>query len=83
MRAWGERVCTSGLVEFESFLGTIDRWIEKITNDFQGRQTRGFVEGCNNRVKVRKRRCSGIFNVGRLFQRLTLDLQGYQLFGHT
>jgi len=24
-----------------------------------------------------------IFNVGRLFQRLTLDLHDYQLFGHT
>jgi transposase len=83
IRAWGKRVCASGLVEFESFLGTIDRWIDKITNDFQGRQTSGFVEGFNHRVKVLKRRCYGIFNVGRLFQRLTLDLQGYQLFGHT
>jgi len=32
---------------------------------------------------VLKRRCYGIFNVGSLFQRLTLDLNGYQLFGHT
>jgi len=30
--------------------------------------------GFNNRVKVLKRRCYGIFNVGSLFQRLTLDL---------
>jgi transposase len=83
IRAWCKRVRQSGLAEFVSFVGTIDRWMDEITNDFQGRQTSGFVEGFNNRVKVLKRRCYGIFNVGRLFQRLTLDLHGYQLFGHT
>ncbi len=83
IRAWCKRVRESGLAEFESFLGTIDRWMDEITHDFQGRQTSGFVEGFHNRVKVLKRRCYGIFNVGRLFQRLTLDLHGYQLFGHT
>ena len=83
IRAWGTRARASGLAEFESFLGTIDRWLEEITNYFQGRQTSGFVEGFNNRVKVLKRRCYGIFDVGRLFQRLTLDLHGYQFFGHT
>jgi transposase len=83
IRAWCKRVRQSGLAEFESFLGTIERWMDEITNDFQGRQTSGFVEGFNNRVKVLTRRCYGIFNVGRLFQRLTLDLHGYQLFGHT
>jgi len=82
-RAWCKRVRASGLAEFESFLGTIDRWMDEITNYFQGRQTSGFVEGFNNRVKVLKRRCYGIFDVGRLFQRLTLDLHGYQRFGHT
>jgi transposase len=83
IRAWCKRVRASGLAEFESFLGTIERWIDEITNYFQGRQTSGFVEGFNNRVKVLKRRCYGIFDVGKLFQRLTLDLHGYQLFGHT
>jgi transposase len=83
MRAWCKRVRASGLAEFKGFLGTIDRWMDKITDDFRGRQTSGFVDGFNNRVKVLKRRCYGIFNVGRLFQRLTLDLHGYQLFGHT
>jgi transposase len=83
IRAWCKRVRQSGLAEFESVLGTLDRWMDGITNYFQGRQTSGFVEGFNNRVKVLTRRCYGLFNVGRLFQRLTLDLHGYQLFGHT
>jgi transposase len=82
IRVWGKRVRESGLAEFESFLGTLDRWMEESTNDFQGRQTSGFVEGFNKRVKVLKRRCYGIFNVGSLFQRLTLDWHGYQRFGH-
>jgi transposase len=82
IRAWCKRVRQSGLAEFERFLGTIERWMEEITNYFIGRQTSGFVEGFNNRVKVLKRRCYGIFNVESLFQRLTLDLHGYQLFGH-
>jgi transposase len=82
IRVWCTRVRESGLAEFESFLGTLDRWMEEITNYFQGRQTSGFVEGFNNRVKVLKRRCDGIFNVGSLCQRLTLDWHGDQRFGH-
>jgi transposase len=82
IRAWCKRVRQSALAEFETFLGTIERWMEEITNYFIGRQTSGFVEGFNNRVKVLKRRCYGIFNVGSLFQRLTLDSHGYQLFSH-
>jgi transposase len=83
IRAWCKRVRQSGLTEFESALGTIDRWLDEITNDFMGRQTSGFVEGSNNCVEVLKRRCYRIFNVGSLFQRLTLDWHGYQLFDHT
>lgn len=81
LEAWAERVRASGIKEFESFLGTLERWQEEITNYFLDRQTSGFVEGFNNRVKVLKRRCYGIFDVGRLFQRLTLDVHGYALFG--
>jgi transposase len=82
IRAWCKRVCRSGLAEFASVLGTIDRWMDQLTNDFQGRQTSGLVAGFNNRVKVLTRRCYGLFNVGRLFQRLTRDWHGYQRFGH-
>jgi transposase len=83
IRAWCKRVRQSGLAEFERVLGTLDRWLDEITHDCQGRQTSGCVEGFNSRVTVLTRRCSGIFTVGRLFQRLTLDWHGYQLFGHT
>lgn len=83
IRAWCKRVRGSGLTCFDSFLRTVERWLEEITNYFDDRQTSGFVEGFNNRVKVLKRRCYGIFDVGRIFQRLHLDLEGYKLFGPT
>jgi transposase len=83
IRAWSKRVRARGLVEFNSCLGTRERWMDEITNSFHDRQTSGLVEGFHNRVKGLKRRCDGIFNVGSLFPRLTLDLHGYQLFGHT
>jgi transposase len=51
------------------------------SNYFLDRQTSGFVEGLNNKIKVLKRRCYGLLNPARLFQRLHLDLAGYRLFG--
>jgi hypothetical protein len=54
--------------------------LDPIAADFRQRQTSGFVEGRNNQLKVRKRRCFGIYNLRHLFQRITLDLDGYRRF---
>jgi transposase len=78
--AWAKRVRQRQVKAFDSFLTTLNNWLNEITNYFIERQTSGFVEGFNNRIKVLKRRCFGIFDVNRLFQRLTLDLQGYTRF---
>lgn len=83
LRAWSKRVRSSGLTAFDRFLGTLDAWLDPITNYFENRDRHGFVEGFNTRVKVLKRRCYGIFNVERIFQRLYLDLDGYRLFAIT
>jgi transposase len=56
------------------------KWMDEIANYFIDRQTSGFVEGLNNKIKVIKRRCYGILNVKHLFQRIHLDLSGYALF---
>ena len=80
MLAWCGRVRRHAIKEFDSFLTTVDNWLDEITNYFVERQTSGFVEGFNNRIKVLKRRCYGIFNVKRIFQRLTLDVNGYERF---
>ena len=83
IRAWCKRVRKSGLEAFNRFLKTVETWLDKIANYFLERLSSGFVEGFNNRAKVLKRRCYGIFDVGRLFQRLTLDLNGYEQYGLT
>jgi transposase len=51
-----------------------------MANYFIDRNTSAFVEGINNKAKVLKRRCYGIFNIKHLFQRLHLDISGYQIF---
>jgi transposase len=80
IRAWQACVRHSGLHCFDHFLNTLDRWWTEITNYFVNRDSSGFVEGLNNKLKVLKRRCYGLFNVGHLFQRIFIDLEGYRLF---
>ena len=76
IRAWQERVRQSGLRCFDDFLKTLARWWDEITNYFVNRASSGFVEGLNNKFKVLKRRCYGLFNLEHLFQRIFLDLEG-------
>jgi transposase len=80
IRFWRQRVSKSGLRCFDGFLSLLESWQDLITNYFIDHQTSAFVEGLNNKLKVLKRRCYGLCNVGRLFQRLTLDLDGYRRF---
>ena len=80
---WIQHVRQSGLDCFDDFLNLLATWWEEITNYFIQRENSGFVEGFNNKVKVLKRRCYGIFNLQHLFQRIYLDLLGYRLFSAT
>lgn len=77
---WINRVRDSGLTHFNSFIQTLENLWDEILNYFEGRYSSGFVEGLNNKIKVLKRRCYGIFNLKHLFQRITLDLKGYKAF---
>ena len=80
---WIQQVQKSGLHCFEDFIRLLQNWWEEITNFFIHRENSGFVEGFNNKVKILKRRCFGIFNLKHLFQRIYLDLCGYRLFAAT
>lgn len=80
IKGWMTRVANSELTCFNSFLKTLNTHLEEITNYFIDRQTSGFVEGLNNKIKVLKRRCYGITNQKHLFQRVSLDLCGYARF---
>jgi transposase len=66
--------------EFDSFLQVLETMWEEILNYFDNRENSGFVEGLNNKIKVLKRRCYGIFNLKHLYQRIYLDLNGYEAF---
>jgi transposase len=77
---WMVAVSKSGLDCFNDFIKTLDHWWNEILNYFVARESSGFVEGLNNKIKVIKRRCYGITNPSHLFQRIYLDLEGYRLF---
>jgi transposase len=77
---WINRVKCSEVRCYDSFIKTLVTRKEEITNYFSGRYTSGFVEGLNNKIKVIKRRCYGILNIGHLFQRIYLDLFGYHRY---
>jgi len=80
IQTWRKEVETSDLKCFDPFLTTLDTYLDEITNYFLQRQSSGFVEGLNNKIKVLKRRCYGLTNLNHFFQRLSLDLEGYRLF---
>lgn len=83
IRNWSRRVKAAGVKCFDGFIETLWKWREEITNYFVNRDNSGFVEGFNNKVKVLKRRCYGIFNLTHLFQRIYLDVEGYRQFART
>lgn len=80
LQTWMARVRACGLTCFDKFLTMLTHWWQEITNYFVNRLSSGFVEGLNNKLKVLKRRCFGLFNLAHFFQRATLDLKGYRLF---
>ena len=77
---WIEAVESSELVCFDRFIKTLKKYYHEITNYFISRDSSGFVEGFNNKIKVIKRRCYGVFNLKHLFQRVFLDSEGYEFF---
>jgi len=78
---WIANVEASQIKGFKKFIKTLKKYQAEILNYFIDRNTSGFVEGINNKAKVMKRRCYGIFNLKHFFQRLTLDFSGYSIVG--
>ncbi len=77
IKAWIKEVKQSQLTCFSKFIKTLKKYKQYIVNYFIDRNSSGFVEGLNNKAKVLKRRCYGIFNLKHFFQRLHLDISGY------
>ena len=82
IRRWLAQVRDSGLECFDTFLSTLEKRMDIITNYFLSRSSSGWVEGLNNKIKVLKRRAYGVKNLGNLFRRIWLDLKGYEAFAH-
>lgn len=82
IKEWINKTENSGLTCFDKFISTLNKNWGDILNYFhrKGRKNSGFIEGLNNKIKVIKRRCYGIFNIEKLFQRIFLDLEGYEKF---
>lgn len=76
LQKWMQRVEASGLSCFERFVALLRRHLDGIANYFRRRSSSGFVEGVNTKARVLTRRCYGLFNLRRFWQRLTLDLEG-------
>jgi len=81
INAWIASVEASEINCFNRFIKTLKKYQPEIENYFISRQTSGFVEGVNNKAKILKRRCYGIYNLKHFFQRLFLDFSGYAFFG--
>ena len=79
LKAWVEKVEKSEVTCFNTFTKTVTKYVGPISHYFIARDTSGWVEGINNKVKVIKRRCYGLLNLKHFFQRIFLDLQGYAL----
>jgi transposase len=79
-RNWIAEVTSSKLTCFKTFIKTLNKYMNEITNYFLERNSSGFVEGFNNKIKVVTRRSYGLRSAGRLFQRLRLDTEGLGMF---
>ena len=77
---WIKSVEKSELNCFNTFVKMLSKYKPYIGNYFKLRKNSGFVEGLNNKVKVLKRRCYGLLNTETIFQRLFLDLQGWEIY---
>jgi transposase len=80
INSWIRRMIKNGVNCFKRFIKTLTKFKDEITNYFIDRNTSGFVEGFNNKIKAIKRRCYGILNIDHLFQRIYLDTCGFSLF---
>ena len=80
LRAWMRVAQETKAEGFDRFMKTLDEKMDLITNYFIKRQNSGFVEGLNHKIRVLLGRCYGVFNRIHLFQRLSLDLGGYEQF---
>lgn len=70
MSEWILEAENSELEQFVKCAGTMRNWWEGILNSFDSPYTNGFIEGCNNKIKVLKRNAYGYRNFRRFRNRI-------------
>ncbi len=69
-RDWIRDALDSEIPAFVSCAHTYRRWLEPILNSFDCPYSNGFIEGCNNRIKVLKRNAFGFHSFKRFRSRI-------------
>jgi transposase len=73
---WVKAARASGLAAFAKVADFMARWWETILNYFVARRTNGPVEGCNNKIKLIKRRAYGFTNDQHFRLRVLMECDG-------
>ena len=73
---WVKKARASGLSAFAKLADFMDRWWDTILNYFVARRTNGRVEGCNNKIKLIKRRAYGFTNDSHFRLRVLMECDG-------
>ena len=77
---WIKQIHKNEMTYFNGFFKKLEKHKTNILNYFKNRKNSGFIEGLNHKIKVLKRRCYGLAKPESIFQRLFLDLRGYNAF---
>lgn len=70
---WIKRVQKQNVTALQSFLVTLNNWLELILNYFIERWTNAFAEGVNNKIKLIKRRAFGFTNFDHFRLRILVE----------
>ena len=73
---WVKKARACGLAGFAKLAAFVERWWEPILNYFVERHSNGVVEGCNNKIKLIKRRAYGFTNDSHFRLRVLMECDG-------
>ena len=67
---WLDSVEVMELPEFQNCTTAYHNWFQEILNSMDVSWTNGYIEGCNNKIKVLKRTCYGMRNFNNFRKRI-------------
>ena len=73
---WVKKARASGVAAYHKLADFMERWWGTILNYFVARRSNGVVEGCNNKIKLIKRRAYGFTNDSHFRLRVLMECDG-------